>query len=127
MSRKNNRSRRRARRERKESYKRALKAFNEKYPLRGTIPGPTLLNFMAYFRGREYADARLREATDPLKFDNILMKKRRELYDEFIRNGNWKRGVDHLPKGWAKIPPKLDMEPVIYEDLEDHTKFQKLQ
>ena len=127
MSRKNNRARRKARKERKLSYEQAVQEFEKKYPLRGSVPGPTLLNFMEHFMGREYADARLREAKDPMKMDNILMEKRKVLWEEFNRNGNWKDGVDHLPQGWAKVDePEMASEPVTYEDLKDPTKFQEI-
>ena len=118
MSRKNNRSRRKARKERKIAYEQAVKEFNQKYPLRGSIPGPTLLNFMEHFMGREYAEARLREAKDPMNFDNILMEKRKELWEEFKRNGNWQKGLDHLPQGWGNVEvAQTETEPVTYEDL----------
>ena len=113
MSRRNNRSRRNTRKNRKEAYRNAMKAFHEKYPERGTIPGPLILNVIAMCYGRAEADRRLREAKDPFKFDNVLMKIKRELYEEYCRNNNWKKGVDDLPVGWGKEKRDLDaMTPI---------------
>jgi len=119
MSRRGNKKRRAERRARKVAYEQALSAFFERYPTRGSCPGPTLLNFIARFLGREAADARLREAKDSRKFDNILMERRRVLYEAFKRNNSWRAGVDHLPPGWEREAPIAEAPgPVTYEDLE---------
>ena len=102
VSRRNNKKRRAERRERKLAYQEAMSAFFKRYPTRGTCPGPTLLNFMAQALGRAVADKRLREAKDPLKYDNILMERRRALYEAYKRNNRWQEGVDHLPPGWER-------------------------
>lgn len=112
------------RRERKLSYDEAIKAFHERYPNRGTCPGPTLLNFIAHFLGREAADQRLREAKDPLKYDNILMERKRKLYEEFKRNKRWREGFEGLPPGWEKEPQEVEegAGPITYEDLDRHRR-----
>ena len=92
--------------------------FHEKYPSRGSIPGPTLLNFMSHFLGKEVADARLAEAKDPFDIDNIFMERKKKLYEEFKRNGNWKNGVVDLPSGWGSVETEEERtEPLTYEDL----------
>ena len=95
-----------------------MKAFEERYPNRGTCPGPTLLNFIALCLGREAADQRLREAKDPLKYDNILMERKRALYEEYKRNNRWREGLEGLPPGWEKEPLELEStRPVTSEEL----------
>tara|TARA_B000000557_G_scaffold245122_1_gene227210 strand:+ start:41 stop:415 length:375 start_codon:yes stop_codon:yes gene_type:complete len=118
MSRRNSRRRRKERKERKVAYKKAMEDFHNKYPSRGSIPGPTLLNFMAHFLGEEVAHARLAEAKDPFNIDNIFMEKKRKLYEEFKRNGNWKNGVSDMPVGWGKVDEEQEREePLTYEEI----------
>jgi hypothetical protein len=103
MSRRNSRARRKNRKERLEALRQAKADFNTKFPERGTTPTALMLNMIALKYGREEASARLSEATDPLKFDNILMKKKAELRKEFFRNDKWREGVESLDhSGWAK-------------------------
>ena len=119
MSRRDNKKRRAARRARRAAYSEAMRAFEERYPARGTCPGPTLLNVIARFLGREAADERLREAKDPLKYDNILMERKRALYEHFKRNNRWREGVEGLPPGWEREPLELEStRPVTREELE---------
>ena len=69
--------------------------------------------------GREAADKRLREAKDPLKYDNILMERKRALYEQFKRNNRWREGVEGLPPGWEREPLELEStRPVTSEELE---------
>ena len=102
MGRKHNRKRRQARRERKVAYQEARQAFEERFPNRGLNLGPTMLNFIAQARGMAYAQRRCKEAWNPLNYDNILMKRKRELLDEFNRHNNWQKSLDHFPPGWER-------------------------
>ena len=102
MSRKHNRKRRQARRERKVAYQEARKAFEERFPNRGLNLGPTMLNFIAQARGMAYAQRRCKEAWNPLNYDNILMERKRALLDEFNRHNNWRKSIDEFPPGWER-------------------------
>lgn len=103
MSRRNSKTRRKNRKERKEALRQAKVEFHAKYPERGTVPTALMLNLIEAKYGREVAVARFSEATDPFKFDNILMEKKAKLRREFFRNNKWRDGVDSLEqRGWAK-------------------------
>jgi hypothetical protein len=102
MSRKNNRARRQARRERKEGLAEAKRAFAEKYPTRGSSPTALMLNIIEQSQGKWKALERYRESVDPLSFDVFLMKKQAELRREFFRNNKWREGVESLGhEGWC--------------------------
>lgn len=102
MGRKNNRSRRKARRERKEGLAQAERAFAEKYPSRGSSPTALMLNIIEQSQGRWASLACYRESVDPLSFDVFLMKKQAELRRDFFRNNKWREGVEALEEeGWG--------------------------
>jgi hypothetical protein len=61
-----------------------------------------MLNFIAQARGMAYAQRRCKEAWNPLNYDNILMKRKRALFDEFKRHNNWRKSIDEFPPGWER-------------------------
>ena len=103
MSRKNNKARRQARRERKEGIEKAKKAFEEKYPSRGAQPTALMLNIIEQSEGREVAEARFRESVSPLSYDVFLMGKKKELRRGFFRHNRWQEGVESISEaGWER-------------------------
>lgn len=102
MSRRANQKRRKKRRNRKLSLEQAKKDFHQKYPERGYCLPLFVINAYAQIYGREYANQRFQENRDSLLFDNILMKKKRKLYDYFFSHNRWQKGLDSLKTpGWA--------------------------
>ena len=105
MSRRANQKRRKQRRNRKLALEQAKKDFHQKYPERGYYLPLFIINSYDQMYGREYASQRFQENRDPLLFDNILMEKKRKLYDYFFANNRWQKGVESLKTpGWAPNP-----------------------
>ena len=107
MSRRSNHKRRKHRRERKLALKKAKADFHQKYPERGYYLSLFMINAYALMYGEEYAQRRFDKNLDPLDFNNILMKKKRELYDHYFSHNRWKKGLDSLnTPGWTANPSR---------------------
>lgn len=101
MSRRSNQKRRKLRRKRKLALEQAKNEFHQKYPEKGYYRPLFIINMYAQMYGREYAQQMYDENRDPLKFDNILMRKKRKLYDYYFSHNRWKEGIDALnTPGW---------------------------
>ena len=105
MSRRSNHKRRKNRRERKLALEQAKTEFHQKYPERGDYLPLFIINIYAQMYGVEYARRRFSESRNPLDFDNILMEKKRKLYDYYFSHNRWKKGLDSLNiPGWTANP-----------------------
>ena len=107
MSRRANQKRRKQRRSRKLALEQAKKDFHQKYPERGYYLPFFIINAYARIYGCKYANQRFQENRDPFLFDNILMKKKRKLYDYFFSHSRWQKGVESLETpGWTPNPQR---------------------
>ena len=105
MSRRSNHKRRKNRRERKLALEQAKTEFHQKYPERGYYLPLFIINTYAQMYGVDYAQRRFNESRNPLNFDNILMEKKRKLYDYYFSHNRWKKGVSSLnTTGWRANP-----------------------
>ena len=122
MSRRSNHKRRKHRRERKLALEKAKADFHQKYPERGYYLPLFMINAYAQMYGEEYAQQRFNENRNPLDFDNILMKKKCELYDHYFSHNHWQKGLDSLKTpGWTANPSRryLSMQKLESQTLID--------